>query len=75
MNNNILNIDCNDLKKLLSFTKSRTHFLFNGNLCDQVDGVAIGSPLAPLHANLFISHHEQEGLSQYGHNGPEDYRR
>ena len=65
MNNNILNINNADLKKLFSFTTSRSHFLFNGNLYGQVDGVAMGSPLAPVLANLFMSHHEQDGLPQY----------
>jgi len=37
-----------DLKKLFSFATSNTHFLFNGKFYDQVDGVAMGSPLAPI---------------------------
>ena len=52
MNNNILNINRADLKKVFSFITSRAHFLFNGNLNDQVDGVTMGSPLAPVLANL-----------------------
>ena len=55
--NNILNSNRADLKKLFSFTTSSTDFLFNGNLYDQVDGVAIGSPLAPVLVSLFRSNH------------------
>ena len=72
---NILNINRADLKKLFSFTTSRTHFLFNGSLYDQVDCVGMGSPLAPVLVSLFMSHHEQDWLPQYGHKRPEYYRR
>ena len=34
------------------------HFIFNGKFYDQVDGVAMGSPLGPLLANIFLSFHE-----------------
>ena len=34
-------------------------FLFNGLLYQQVDGVAMGSPLGPLLANIFMSHVEK----------------
>ena len=39
----------NYLKKLFSFA---THFLFNGKFYDQVAGVAIASPLAPILATI-----------------------
>ena len=32
---------------------------------DQIDGVAMGSPLAPVLANLFLGHHENIWLSKY----------
>ena len=35
---------------------------------DQIDGVAMGSPLAPVLANLFLGHYENIRLKQY--NGP-----
>ena len=42
---------------------------------DQVDGVAMGSPLAPVLANLFLGHHENIWLNK--HQGPslQFYRR
>ena len=39
-----------------------THFSFDGDLYDQIDGVAMGSPLAPALANLFMSHYETKWL-------------
>ena len=53
-----LKLSKTDLTKLLSFATSQTNFLFNGKMCDQIDGVAVGSPLAPLLANLFLGYHE-----------------
>ena len=47
-----------DLKKLLLPAIGETHFLFNGDLYNQIDGVAMGSPLGSTLANLFIGHHE-----------------
>ena len=39
-----------------------THFQFDEKLFDQVDGVSMGSPLAPALANLFMSYHEKSWL-------------
>ena len=44
--------------EITSRVHNETHFLFKGNFYDQVDGVAMGSPLAPVLANLFKGHHE-----------------
>ena len=43
----------------------QTHFLFNGSSYDQIDGVAMGSPLAPVLANLFMGHHEKLWLEKF----------
>ena len=48
------------LKKLFEFATSGTHFLFDGNYYDQIDGVAMGSPLRPILANLFMNFHEKK---------------
>ena len=53
------------LKKLFHFATAQTHFMFNGDYYDQIDGVAMGSPLGPVLANLFMSHHEKRWLSEY----------
>ena len=51
------------LKEL--FSTSHTHFLFNGCFYDQIDGVAMGSPLAPVLANFFMGHYEKLWLDNY----------
>ena len=43
-----LNITKKELKKVFLFAISQIHFLFNGKFYNQIDGVAIGSPLAPV---------------------------
>ena len=43
------------LRKLLQLAVKENHFLFNGRLYDQIDGVAMGSPLGPTLANIFMS--------------------
>lgn len=43
-----LNIQRHELKKLLQISTSRQLFQFNGQPYEQVDGVAMGSPLGPL---------------------------
>ena len=53
-----LNITEKELKKLFLFATSPTHFLFNGKCYSQIDGVAMGSPLAPLLANIFMGFYE-----------------
>ena len=45
--------------KLLKFATCETHFSFNGKFYDQVDGVAMESPLGPVLANLFMGHKEK----------------
>ena len=37
-----------DLKKLFLFATAQTHFTFKSNIYDQIDGVAMGSPLGPV---------------------------
>ena len=60
-----LKLSKNELKRLFEFATKETHFLFKGNFYDQVDGVAMGSPLAPVLANLFKGHHENIWLTMF----------
>ena len=64
-----------DLTKLFSFATSHTNFLFNGKMYDQIDGVAMGSPLAPVLANLFLGHYEHIWLNNYQGPSVHFYRR
>ena len=67
--NPYLKLTPSDLKRLFSLATAEIHFLFKGSFYDQIDGVAMGSPLAPVLANLFMGHHEKIWLEQY--QGPE----
>ena len=58
---------------LLSVATKGQLFQFNGALYEQTDGVAMGSPLGPLLANVFMSHIE-ENLEREG-KLPSFYRR
>jgi len=49
-----LNITKTDIIELLEIATKNRHFQFEGNLYEQVDGVAMGSPLGPLMANAFM---------------------
>lgn len=52
------------LKKLLVICIQESHFQFNGEFYDQVDGVAMGSPLGPLFANIFMKHFEEKNMKK-----------
>ena len=69
-NNSFLSFSINQFKKLLSFAVKNTLFLFNDKMYRQLDGVAMGSPLGPSFANIFLSHHEKQWLQ----NCPSDFK-
>ena len=48
-----------DFHELLTITLSESLVLFNNEYCKQIDGVAIGSPLGPTFANIFLSCYKQ----------------
>ena len=60
-----LNLTKADLVDLLSVANKKQLFQFIGALCKQTDGVAMGSPLGPFLANVFMSHME-ENLEREG---------
>ena len=60
-----LNLTKKELKKLFLFALCKTHFIFNNKFCDQIDGVVIGSPLAPVLPNTFMGFHESKWLNEY----------
>ena len=70
-----LKISSEDLTKLFKFVTCETHFLFNGKYYDQIDAVAMGSPLAPVLANLFMGHNEKLWIENFQGTSPSYYRR
>ena len=51
-----LNLQKDQLTKLLKIATTKQLFQFNCQLYEQMDGVAMGSPLGPLMANVFLVH-------------------
>ena len=70
-----LNITKKEHKKLFLFVTSDTHFMFNGKFYNQIDGVAMGSPLAPVLAKIFMGFNESKWLNEYNVNKPKSYLR
>ena len=44
--------------------------MFNSKFYNQIDGVAMGSPLAPALANILVGFHESKWLNEYYLNKP-----
>ena len=63
--NPLIKISPTDLKTLFSFATAENHFLFKGVFYDQIDGVAMVSPIASVLANLFLGHDEKNWLDNY----------
>ena len=53
----------------------KTHFIFNRKYYNQMDRVAMGSPLAPVLANIFMGFQESKWLNEYNLNRPTFYLR
>ena len=64
-----------ELKFFLLFATSQTHFIFNSKFYNQIDGVAMGSPLAPVLANIFMGFYKSKWLNEYNLNKPKFYLR
>ena len=43
-----------EMKKLLTLCTKNVHFSVNNDIYTQIDGVAMGSPLGPVVANIFM---------------------
>ena len=57
-------ISRNNLGNLLNLANKESFFTFSNKFYIQVDGVAMGSPLGPILANIFLSHHEENWLNK-----------
>ena len=56
------NFNATDFRKLLELAVLDTAFIFNGYVFKQVDGMAMGSPLGPIFANIFMCKFEEQLL-------------
>ena len=63
-NSSDINFTKRELWNLFRTTTSEICFIFKGSIFDQIDGVAMGSSLVPVLANLFMSLHEQNMIQQ-----------
>ena len=54
-----------DMRKLLIYAAKESHFLFDGKLYQQIDGVSMGSPLAPILAEIFLQDFERKHSSSF----------
>ena len=56
-----------DITLLLEFCLKNTYFSFQGQFYEQVEGAAMGSPVNPIVANLYMEYFEQKALSTAPH--------
>ena len=56
-------IGIDDIILLLEFCLKNTYFSFQGQLFEQVEGVAMGSLVGPIVANLYMEYLERKALS------------
>ena len=63
-------INKSEFKNLLSLATQESYFIFNDVLYKQKNGVAMGSPLGPTMANVFLSFCEIKWLEQC----PKDFK-
>ena len=54
-NETVHNLNKDQFKYLLTLATKESYFLFDGELYQQVDSVAMGSPLGPSLANIFFA--------------------
>ncbi|XP_059067539.1 uncharacterized protein LOC131044502 [Cryptomeria japonica] len=54
-----------EIASLVELCLRSTFFAFQGVIYEQVDGVAMGSPLSPVIANIFMEHFEEVALHSF----------
>ena len=58
-NETVHNLNKDQFKCLLSSATKESYFLFDEKLYQQVESIAMGSPLGPALANIFVSLHKK----------------
>ena len=56
-----------DIIPLLELCLHNTYFSFQGQFYEQVEGVAMGSPVSPIVANLYMEYFEQIAIGAATH--------
>ena len=56
-------MEVSDIILLLEFCLKNTYFSFQDQFCEQVEGAAMGSPVSPIVANLYMEYLEHKALS------------
>ena len=56
-------MEVSDIILLLEFCLKNTYFFFQDQFYEQVEGAAMGSPVSPIVANLYMKYLEQKALS------------
>ena len=75
-NNLVEGMNKEEFRRLLVIATQDSMFIFDGKYYKQVDGVAMGSPLGPILANIFLSHWEEKWLNKCSDSfKPSFYRR
>ncbi|XP_071495131.1 uncharacterized protein [Diadema antillarum] len=61
--------------QLLELCLSTTYFVYNGAFFKQKHGCAMGSPISPVLANLYMEHFETSALDSFNGTGPSHWYR
>jgi len=69
-------LNASQFRKLLNLSLNDTYFKFNNSIYKQLDGLAMGSPLSPVAANIFLNFFETSILNRCPSNiKPSFYKR
>ena len=69
-----INMKIEHITNLLEFFLKTTYFQFQGSFYEQINGAAMGSPISPIVANLFIKDFEVKAI-QTAKNPPKMWKR
>ncbi|CAF5019252.1 unnamed protein product [Rotaria sp. Silwood1] len=58
-----------EMKYLLDTSTQDTNFIFNSKIYSQINGVAMGSPLGPVFADIYVNYLENKLMSRLINNG------